>query len=151
MNARRGQFVKPNRTLGWKLLGAAGGCLLLGACVGNPFEDAKVDPRSPIAGEVAKTVRPDAPYPSFAAIPAVPKDVRPRRQYGQAATQIDTAAAQLERATAPGTWTLERTDSFTAAAQAAAGPQLDAPQPADTEAYAAALRKRATPPPQAKH
>jgi len=151
MNARRGQFVKPNRDLGLKFLAAASGCMLLSACVGNPFEDAKVDPRSPVAGEVAKSVRPDAPYPTFAAIPPKPKDIRPRRQYGRAAEQVDQAAAQLERATAPSTWTLERTTDFAAAAQSAAGPQIDTPPAGATEAYAAALRKRATPPPPAKH
>ena len=117
MNARRGQFVKPYRALGVKLLSLAAGCILLGACAGNPFADAKIDPRSPVAGDVARLVRPDAPYPTFAAIPPVPKDIRPPRQFGQAA----------------------------------AGPDAEPGKAADTEAFAAALRKRATPPPPAKH
>src|SRR3954451_15552176 len=111
MNARRGHFVKPNRGLGLKLLAIAGGCALVGGCVANPFEDAKVDPRSPIAAEVAKTVRPNAAYPTFAAIPARAKDARPPRQYGQAATRVDQAPAQVSAAPAPDTWTLEPTDS----------------------------------------
>jgi hypothetical protein len=151
MNARRGYFVKPYRALGVKLLASAAACGLLCACVGNPFADAKVDPRSPIAGEVAKAVRPDAAYPTFAAIPPVPKDLRPRRQYGAAARQVDQAAAQVEQATADNIWSLSNTDTFAADAQRAAGPDQAAPQPADTEAFAAALRKRATPPPPAKH
>jgi hypothetical protein len=151
MNARHGRFVKPYRGLGAKLLAAAGACALLSACVGNPFQDAKVDPRSPIAGDVPKMVKADAAYPTFPGVPAKPTDVRPPRQYGVAAKAIDQAAAQLEKATADGTWTLQHTDTFTAEAQAAAGPDVTAPQQADTEAYAAALRKRATPPPPAKH
>ena len=39
------------------LLASVGACVMLSACVGNPFKDAKVDPRSPIAAEVARTVR----------------------------------------------------------------------------------------------
>jgi hypothetical protein len=151
MNARRSQFVKPYRGLGVKLLASAAVCGLLSACAGNPFEDAQVDPRSPIAREVAKSVRPDAPYPTFAAVPAAPKDLRPRRQYGTAAGQVEAAASQLDQATADNTWTLRDTDTFAAEAQRAAGPDQAAPQPADTEAFAAAQRKRATPPPLAKH
>jgi hypothetical protein len=135
-----------------KLLACAGVCALLSGCVGNPFEDAKVDPRSPIAKEVAKSVRPDAPYPTFAATPAVPKDVRPHKQYGLAAAQIDKDAAALEQATADGTWALSNnTEAYAAQARAAAGPDLPAAASADTEAFAQSLRKRATPPPPAKH
>jgi hypothetical protein len=155
MNARRGHFVKPYRALGLKRLGpmiaCAGACVLTSACVGNPFEDAKVDPRSPIAAEVPKLVKADHAYPTFAAVPAKPTDVRPPRQYGVAVRAVDQAAAQLEKATADNTWTLQNTDAFAAGAQAAAGPDLAPPQPAETEAFAAAQRKRATPPPPAKH
>lgn len=151
MNARAGHFVKARRGLGGKLLASVAVCALLSACVGNPFEDAKVDPRSPIAGEVAKTVRPDAPYPTFAAVPAIPKDIRPRKQYGAAAGQIEQGASQLAQATSDETWTLQGTDAFVAEAQRAVGPDEAGPQPADTEAFAAAMRKRATPPPPAKH
>jgi len=152
MNARRGQFVKPNRALGLKLLGSAVGCALLSACAGgNPFEDAKIDPRSPIAAEVPKLVKADAPYPRFSGVPAKPTDVRPPRQYGVAVRAVDQAGAQLEQATADNTWTLQNTDTYAADARTAAGPELAAPQPAETEAFAAAQRKRATPPPPAKH
>lgn len=151
MNARRGQFVKPYRALGLKLLASATACALLGACVGNPFEDAKVDPRSPVAGDVPKLVRADAAYPTFAGVPAKPTNLRPPRQYGVAARGVDQAAAQLEKATADDTWTLQHTDAFTADARTAAGPDIAAPVPAETEAFAAAQRKRATPPPPAKH
>ena len=152
MNARRGHFVKPYRALGLKLLVSAAACALLSACVGgNPFEDAKVDPRSPIAAEVPKLAKADAPYPTFAAIPPKPTDMPPPRQIGVAVRAVDQAAAQLEQATADNTWTLQHTDTFTADAHTAAGPDIAAPQPGDTEAFAAAQRKRATPPPPAKH
>jgi hypothetical protein len=133
-----------------QLLASVGACALLAGCIGNPFQDAKVDPRSPIAAEVAKSVRHDAAYPTFASIPPVPKDVRPRKEYGVDAGKIDQSAAALDRATADNTWTLTGTESFVAAAQAAVGPDLTPVQQADTEAFAAALRQRATPPPPTK-
>ena len=158
MNARHGQFVNRLRVFlgAWsaRLAGPAALCLGLSACVGNPFADAQVDPRSPIAKEVATSVKPDAPYPTFAAIPGRPKDVRPVRQFGVAATQIDKAAADLAQQTADDKFTLQNTETFAAEAQKAAGPEASptqAQQAAETEAFAAALRKRATPPPPAKH
>jgi hypothetical protein len=151
MNARTGHFVKPYRGLGVNLLVSAAACGLLSACVGNPFEDAKVNPSSPIAAEVTKSVKLDAAYPTFASVPAAPKDIRPRKQYGLAAAEEERASAQLTAQTADSAWTLSGTEAFAAEARRAVGPDLAAPQPADTEAFAAALRKRATPPPPAKH
>lgn len=157
MNARVSLFVKTRQShTAAKLVVCAGACMaacaLLGGCVGNPFEDAAVDPRSPIAKEVPKLVKADAAYPTFAAVPPAPKGVRPHKQYGLAAAQIDKDAAALERATADDTWALPKnTEAYAAEARAAAGPDLPAASAADTEAFAAALRKRATPPPPAKH
>src|SRR5437773_1920797 len=99
-----------------KLAAGAAGCALLAACVGNPFVDAHVDPRSPIAAEVAKTVRADAAYPTFRSIPPAPKDIRPHRLYGQQAAQIEKEAKTLEAATADSTWTLNNTETFAAKA-----------------------------------
>jgi hypothetical protein len=154
MNARDGHFVNRRAALGARLLASVAGCALTAACIGNPFQDAQVDPRSPIAKEVATSVKPDAPYPTFAAIPARPKDVRPVRQFGVAANQIDKAAAELTEQTGADKFSLTDTATFAAQAQAAAGPEAPATaaqQGADTEAFAAALRKRATPPPPEKH
>jgi hypothetical protein len=153
MNARVSLFVKTRQSpTAAKLTVCVCVCALLSGCIGNPFEDAAVDPRSPIAKEVPKLVKADAAYPTFAAVPPVPKDVRPHKQYGVAAAQIDKAAADLERATADDTWTLKQdTSTYAAAARAAAGPDRPATTATDTEAFAQALRKRATPPPPAKH
>ena len=130
-----------------KLAAGAAGCVLLAGCVGNPFADAKVDPRSPIAAEVASSVRPNAPYPTFRAIPPIPKDIRPRKQYGLQAAAIEKDAARLAADTAPNTWTLSGTDSFAATARADAGPELPPVQPSDTAAFAKDQKARATPPP----
>ena len=151
MNVRSSLFVNVRRTRrAAQLLAGAGVCAMLCGCVGNPFEDAKVDPRSPIAGEVAKAVRPDAPYPTFASIPPVPKDVRPHKQYGQAAAQIEKTKADLARATADDTWTLNNTDTFASEVKSGAGPELAPAQQSDTDTFAKDQRKRATPPPPTK-
>jgi hypothetical protein len=148
MDVRSSLFVNVRRYGGdARLLASVGACVMLSACVGNPFKDAKVDPRSPIAPEVARTVRPNAPYPTFAGIPPIPKDIRPHKQYGQAADQVEQAAAAVNRATADSTWTLSDSEAFAAQARAAAGPELAPAQQPDTEAFAKDLRKRATPPP----
>ncbi|MFI4965846.1 MAG: hypothetical protein ACHP9T_10810 [Caulobacterales bacterium] len=124
-----------------------GACALLSGCVGNPFADAKVDPRSPIAAEVASSVRPDAPYPTFRGIPPLPKDVRPHRQYGVQAAAIEKQAADLAAETSDSTWTLRHTDAFAAQARSDAGPELSSDQLSDTEAFAKGAKARATPPP----
>jgi hypothetical protein len=151
MNVRSSLFVNVRRSrVAAKLLASVGGCAILSACVGNPFEDAKVDPRSPIAAEVARSVKSDAPYPTFAGIPPAPKDVRPHKQYGQAAAQVEQAKADVVSATADGAWTLNNSETFAEEARTAAGPELAPAAQADTEAFANDLRKRATPPPPPK-
>lgn len=125
---------------------------LICGCVSNPFEDAQVDPRSPVAAEVAKAARANTDFPSFSEIPATPTDVRPTRMFGQAARDIELARAQLERETAPGTWTLREgdTETFAARARREVGPELPPVDQRGTDAYAAELRRRATPPPPPK-
>jgi len=151
MHVRSSLFVNVRRSRrAAKLLASAGACALLTACVANPFEDAKVDPRSPVAAEVAKSVRADASYPTFRGIPAFPKDVRPHRQYGQQAAAIEKDGATLVAATADDTWTLTQSETFAGAVRSAAGPELPPPQPADTAAFAKDLKARATPPPPPK-
>jgi hypothetical protein len=130
-----------------RLSAGAGACLLLSACIGNPFKDAQVDPNSPIAPEVARLAHNTGqPYPTFASIPPVPKDVRPPRQYGRAAGRVDAARTKLEAETADDTWSVTDPEAFAAKARAAAGSEA-APAASDTEGYANSQRKRATPPP----
>jgi len=142
MNAPRPLFQNAVRPL---LLAA--GCAMLSACIGNPFKDAKIDPASPVAPEVARMTRDDAKFPTFASIPAPPGDVRPLAQYGRSANEILAEGQALNRATAPETWTLQGTDAFAEKARRDAGPQLEPPNPDDAEAFARELRARATPPP----
>ena len=150
MQTRSSLFVNVFRSgTAARVLLTVGVCGLLSACV-HPFRDAQVDPRSPVAPEVAKTVRPGAPYPTFAAFPKVPTDVRPHKQYGQAAAKIETDAQTLIAATADSTWTINDTGDFVDKARIDAGPELPPVVPGDTEAFAKDQKARATAPPPVK-
>lgn len=148
MNASVRLFLNVRRSA--TAAGLTGAALLLSACVGDPLAEARVDPASPIAAEVARTARMNRDYPSFSEIPPKPNDVRPLRLYGAAAREVELARAQLERETAPETWTLNNTEAFSRTAQAEAGPDAAPQGPAETDAFAEILRKRATPPPPPK-
>lgn len=128
------------------LLGG-GACAMLSACTVHPFEDATVDPRSPVAGEVARLARANRTHPTFAGIPPMPKDVRPPPQYGREAKALEQARADLAAKTAPETWSLTDTESFAARAQAEAGQEAAPTDSGDAAAFANSQRKRATPPP----
>ena len=96
MHVRSSLFVNaPKGRTAATLAAGAVACTLLSGCITAPFHDAQVDPRSPIAAEVAKTVRPNAAYPIFAAFPAAPTDLRPRAQYGVAAEAMEADRATL--------------------------------------------------------
>jgi hypothetical protein len=149
MNAPRPLFPNVRSAarlpLAWAVLCGAG--ILLPGCIGNPFVDAKVDPASPVAAEVAKVAKTNTDYPSFADIPAIPTDLRPVGLYGREAQVVKLAGEQLVRETAPETWTLKNTESFAADAQRDAGPRYEEGPARDPEAFARELRERATPPP----
>ena len=144
MNASRPLFPAAARTAKW--LAAACGCAVLSGCIGNPFVDAKVDPASPVAADVARMTRQGSDYPSFSEIPALPNDVRPLALYGRAASDLKLAAERLVRETAPETWTLRDTESFADQARQRT-PELPPPDPQAAEDFARELRERATPPP----
>jgi hypothetical protein len=124
-----------------------GASVLLSGCIGNPFQDAKVDPNSPVAPEVARVARLKTDYPTFASIPAMPKDVRPVKQFGRAADAVEAARADLEQQTAPETWSLTDAEAYAAKARAAAGSEAPPAANGDTDAFINSQRKRATPPP----
>jgi hypothetical protein len=145
MNAPRPLFDNVRRA--GRLLTACGVASLLCACVANPFVDAKVDPTSPVAAEVAKVANARQDYPSFRDIPAAPTDLRPVGLYGREAERVKLAGAELIRATEPGTWTLQASESFAEDARRDAGPELPAVNTQDSDAFARELRERATPPP----
>lgn len=142
MNASRPPFLNVVRSAA-----LAGAGLAAAGCTGVPFADAKIDPASPVAADVARMTRQDAKFPTFAGIPPEPKDLRPLPQYGADARQVLAAGEAVVAATAPSTWTLQDTEAFAARSRDDAGPQIEPPKPGDAEAFARELRERATPPP----
>jgi hypothetical protein len=134
------------------LAGAAGG---LSACADlprlEPGATAAVDPRSPAAAQVETAIRSPGPWPTFAGIPDIPEDVRSSAAWRAAIADQQAEAEATRQATAEGTWSLTATEAFEARAREEANPLgLHAPtdaEMAESEAYARALRKRATPPP----
>jgi hypothetical protein len=148
MNSIRRLFVNARRNpSAARLMVAAGVAALLSGCMADTERRAQLEPASPIADEVARVASRNTDYPSFNEIPLRAGDVRPLRAFGRAADDIEKAGADLEQATAPGTWTLESTQAFAAGAQRAAGPQTPAPKAADTNAFVREQQRRATPPP----
>ena len=141
MHVRSSLFVNPRIIAAAKLAAGAAACGLLSGCLTAPFHDAKVDPRSPIAAEVPKQVRADAPYPTFAAFPKKPADIRPHAQYGKDARAVEAQGQALVKATADDTWTLTNPEDFADKARSDAGPALPAAPAADQKARAK------TPPP----
>lgn len=138
-----------SRSIAIRLLACAAGGALLAGCEASPFASAPVDPASPVAAEVAAMAKDHGPFPKFTDIPPVPTDQRPLRAFGGEADKLEAAAADLERKTAPGTWTLDQTSTFAQRAQRDAGPAqtVDSNSRAATEAFARQIRERATPPP----
>jgi hypothetical protein len=144
MNPLRPLFRKRPPTA--RLLAACAFAALTAGCIGDPVGDARIDPNSPVAADVARMSRGNTDFPSFNEIPEVSKDARPIRAYGQAANELERLRAELERQTAENTWTLRNSDEFAARLRERV-PDLPPPTPADAEAFARELRERATPPP----
>lgn len=151
MNAPAHLFVNARRArLAARLLIGAGACALLSACVGNPLKEGAIDPASPVAADVKRLAYSNPDYPSFNEIPVKPADLKPARIYGEEAAALVTQRDQVVAATAPSTWTLSDTQAFADRATAVAGHEAAPTGSAETEAFAADLRKRATPPPPPK-
>ncbi len=130
-----------------RIVGAASTAALAAGCAAVHIAGVQVDPSSPVAPEVAKVAREAKTYPKFSDIPPAPSDVRPARQYGQRANELKAERAQLDAATAPGTWALSNTQGFASRARNQAGPDYGASTTSQTESFANTIRKRATPPP----
>jgi len=134
------------------LAGVAGG---LTACAElpklEPGSSARIDPQSPAAGQVAEALKHPGPWPTFAGMPEVPDDVRNSAAWRAAIADQEAEGVFTSRNGAEDTWSLTATEAFEAEARAEANPLgLHAPtdaEMAESEAYARALRKRATPPP----
>ena len=108
-----------------------------------------VDPTA--AAQVNEALKNPGPWPTFAGIPQIPEDVRNSAQWRAAIEDQQAEGVYTSRNGAADTWSLTATEAFEAQAREEANPLgLHAPtdaEMAESEAYARALRKRATPPP----
>lgn len=109
---------------------ASGLCLALAACASS---DSK------------------AGFPTFAAIPEAPGDIRPARAWRDSIAGVQAAGARLAAETAPATFELSNTEDFaeTTRRKLDAGGQAPdaAASRAEADAFARSIRQRATPPP----
>lgn len=133
----------------------ASAAAMLTACASvvdfEPGATSAVDPTSPAAAAVAKAAKDPGPWPTFADIPEIPADVRQSDAWRAAVADQESVGEATLRESAEDTWSLTATESFAARAQAEVDAmKVHAPtdaEIAESEAYARALRARATPPP----
>jgi hypothetical protein len=118
------------------------------AVAAEPSLLARCAPPPPPA--VAREFQPGGPlaYPTFCAIPPTPTNVPTPQAFRAEVIDTRLAGAWLERQTAPQTWSLTGTEDFQSGAirEAAPPPPMTAPGEADTEAFVAKSRAKATPP-----
>ncbi len=150
MNGDARTFWRMTRLL---LLASAAGGLTACATLAElePGASARIDPRSAAAAQVEEALKHPGPRPTFAGIPDIPDDVRNSAAWRAAIEDQEAEGVYTRRNGAEDTWSLTATEAFEAQARAEANPLgLHAPtdaEMAESAAYAAALRKRATPPP----
>ena len=133
----------------------ASAALTLGACVAidglEPGAGAAVDPAWSAGAAVAAAVADPGPWPTFAGIPELPADLRSAEAWRDAVADQEADGLFTQRSAAPDTWTLNGSEAFAADLRAkVAAVDVHAPtdaEMAESEAYARALRARATPPP----
>ena len=117
----------------------------------NPFATGPVDSSSPVAGAVTAASSLSGGYPKFSEVPPVPTDVRPISAWRQAVIGAWALKVSTEAQAARIPFTLNNSLGWAAAERAKIPADQATPPAADnsaeTEAYAAALRARATPPP----
>ena len=122
----------------------------------NPSDVGKLDPTSLVAGDIADAQRHPGPYPTFADVAPVPKDVRPARAWRVAVYDVWDKKKQTEAEASAIAFSLVTgetegwADSERSKIPAAEmiGPATDNAD--QSEAFAAAQRARATPPPSSK-
>ena len=103
-------------------------------------------PASP--AEMLARARLGGPFPNFCSIPPVPKDIPTAAAYKSQVVDVRLDGRLLERQTAPSTFSLGDTDAFSAAVrgEAAPPPPITTPDEGDTAAFVKAMRAKATPP-----
>ena len=150
-----GPFDKPFRGAGRfaAACAAIAAAAALAGCASNPSR-AEVDKTSPAAPAIAELPKTLGPYPRWSQFPRGPQPTPPPSEIASSAADLQAAQANLLASASRLQWTLSGTSAFAQSARAQINPEYAAPAPADesaqVEAYAKALREKATPPPAPK-
>ena len=132
------------------LAGSAG----LGGCLAHDPFAPTTDPQSAAAQRVNEASARDRPYPRWSEFPAAPQGVPTEGEFAMRVVATEKAKAILEAQARDLVWTLDNTEGWATQARGFVDPALAQPAPPDaraqTEAWAAEMRAKATPPPVAK-
>lgn len=131
----------------------AGSLTLAGCLAHDPFAP-PTDPASAAARQVNEAAARDMPYPRWAEFPAAPTDVPTAGEFAMRVVATEEARAILEAQARELVWTLDDSEGWATAQRGLINRELAEPAAADalaqTEAWAAAVRAEAVPPPVAK-
>lgn len=130
------------------------GSLTLGGCLAHDPFAPPTDPASAAAQQVNEAAARDMPYPRWADFPAAPTDVPTAGEFAMRVVATEEARTILEAQARDLVWTLDDSEGWATAQRSLVNRELAEPAAADalaqTEAWAAAARAEAVPPPVAK-
>ncbi|MFN4286968.1 MAG: hypothetical protein ACK4E3_00535 [Brevundimonas sp.] len=151
MNACRAKkrFSLPSGPSG--LAGALGLSLCVSACASPlPFNQ-PVDPASPAAARIEALVAENRTYPRWADFPAAPTGLPAPYEIATEVVRLEATQDALAEAVSRIQWTLNDPEGFAESTRSRIDPSRTRPisgmSRAEYEAWARALRQRATPPP----
>ena len=142
--------LQPSRFFSYALITGLS-AMAVGCAQLRPFATTPVDATSPIAGDVTSAARANLAFPRFADIPTAPKDARTPGEWRKAVVITLRDKSVVETMAESNPASLFDPEGFAKKARARAAIKPGDATPAmsreDTEAFAKALRERATPPP----
>jgi hypothetical protein len=129
--------------------------LVLGGCVSvskiDPFASGAVDPTSAVAEQVRQAPNTPGGYPRFKDVPPAPTDLRTPGDWRAAVTDTWRIKLATETTAQRIPFSLSDSEDWAKTRRAMIPADQTAPAPSDSaaqsDAYAQALRERATPPP----
>lgn len=143
-------WLQPSRILRCALIVGVS-AFAVGCVQVTTFQTKPVDASSPIAGDVTSAARANLAFPKFAEIPAAPTDMRTPSDWRKAVVVMLRDKAVIETLAEANPASLFDAEGFAKKARARAAVKPGDATPAmtreDSEAFAKALRERATPPP----
>ena len=130
------------------------GSLTLGGCLAHDPFAPPTDPASAAAQQVNEAAARDMPYPRWSEFPAAPTEVPTAGEFAMRVVATEEARVILEAQARDLVWTLDDSEGWATAQRSLVNRELAEPAALDalaqTEAWAAAARAEAVPPPVAK-